>query len=61
MILPQIEVIKTIDWSHVSLNPGEEGILCQRGKAILFRTETRTPHQTITLQCPECGRKLIYG
>lgn len=61
MIIPQSEVIKAIDWSHASLKPGEEGALCQCRKAVLFRTEARTPHQTITLQCPECGRKLIYG
>lgn len=61
MILPQIEVIRAIDWSHASLKSGEEGALCQCGKAVLFRAEARTSHQTITLQYPECGRKLIYG
>ena len=61
MIKPEIKVIKVIDWSHVSLKPGEEGILYQCGKAVLFRTAARDIHQTITLQCPECGRKIIYG
>jgi predicted RNA-binding Zn-ribbon protein involved in translation (DUF1610 family) len=61
MIKPEIEVVKVIDWSHVSLKPGEEGILCQCGKAVLFRTDARTTRQTITLQCPKCGRKIVYG
>ena len=61
MIIQQIEVIKTIDWSHVSLNPGEEGALCQCGKVVLFRTKDKVPHQTVTLQCPKCWRKLTYG
>ena len=61
MIIQQVEVIKTIDWSHVSLKPGEEGILCQCGKAILFLTKDRVPHQIVTLQCPRCWRELTYG
>ena len=61
MIKPEIEVIRVVDWSHVSLKPGEEGALCQCGKAVLFRTDTKTTHRTVTLQCPECGRKIVYG
>ena len=64
MIKPEIkviEVIKIIDWSHASLKPGEEGVLCRCGKAMLFRADAKAIHQTITLQCPECGRKIIYG
>lgn len=60
MILPQIEVIKAIDWSHISLKSEEEGTLCQCEKSVLFRTKAKAPHQIIILQCPECGRKLIY-
>ena len=57
----EIQVIKVIDWNYVSIKPDEEGILCKCGKAILFRTESKITSQTITFQCPECGRKTVYG
>ena len=61
MIKPEIEVIKVMDWSHATIKSGEEGVLCQCGKAVLFHSNARTSYQTITLQCPECGRKIVYG
>lgn len=61
MITPQTEIIRAIDWSHVSLKPEEEKTLCQYGKAVIFRIEAGGRRQAIVLQCPECGRKLIYG
>lgn len=60
MISPQTKIIKVIDWSHASLKSGEREALCQCGKAVMFRINAGAPRQAIILQCPECGRKMLY-